>query len=262
MQRIKRSVKFQATFPPQYQSCPRSLFEVQRTTTKLHHVPTRMTALLSSLNHARLEASEPRLANSNRAETIDLEAARHAITKNASGLAIDMTDGTNELAEKVSGQQYAFSPGSKSFPDGSILSPKPSPTTCDYQPPLMHTTAIPYDFPSPQTTPLQAKLPCFSTMQTSDGQTAYAEMPLKQPLQRRLAVRNIVIAAFGEFLGTFLFLFFAMAINTTVSAVKDAEKAAGDNSSDLTALLVSSLGFGFSLAYVSLPNPHALAVLH
>ncbi|PWN35956.1 aquaporin-like protein, partial [Meira miltonrushii] len=56
------------------------------------------------------------------------------------------------------------------------------------------------------------------------------------------------IATLAEFVGTCMFLFFALAINSTCSTVEDEEKAAGMKTVDLTALLVSSVGFAFSLA--------------
>lgn len=80
------------------------------------------------------------------------------------------------------------------------------------------------------------------------SQSKYDVDRVHAALHSRLEVKNLLVAGVSEFAGTFLFLFFALAINTTVANVKDAEKAAGNNGTDLTALLVSSLGFGFSLA--------------
>jgi aquaporin related protein len=74
---------------------------------------------------------------------------------------------------------------------------------------------------------------------------------VKKELSRRVAAKNIIVAAVAEFIGTFFFLFFALAINTTcvnVVAVERQANTAQSQSTNLTALLVSSLGFGFSLA--------------
>lgn len=54
--------------------------------------------------------------------------------------------------------------------------------------------------------------------------------------------RHLLIACIGEFVGTFLFLFFAFA------ATQVANNLLGDNPTDLQALMYISLAFGFSLA--------------
>lgn len=54
--------------------------------------------------------------------------------------------------------------------------------------------------------------------------------------------RNLFISCMGEFVGTFLFLFFAFA------ATQVANNLLGDNPMDLITLLYISLAFGLSLA--------------
>jgi aquaporin rerated protein, other eukaryote len=76
----------------------------------------------------------------------------------------------------------------------------------------------------------------------------YYDFYSRKVLNRRLAMKNLIIATLAEFVGTCMFLFFALAINSTCSTVKDMEKEAGLRTNDLTALLVSSVGFAFSLA--------------
>lgn len=66
---------------------------------------------------------------------------------------------------------------------------------------------------------------------------------MRDALWKRLQLKNLIIAAIAEFIGTFLFLFFALAIATR----------AGDamGASSLEAQLFSSLGAGFSLCISS-----------
>ncbi len=67
--------------------------------------------------------------------------------------------------------------------------------------------------------------------------------------ERRLTIKNEVIAAVGEFVGTFLFLFFAFGI-ATVAQNPTQPQLPGLTSSTLnqSQLLYLSLGFGFALA--------------
>ena len=93
---------------------------------------------------------------------------------------------------------------------------------------------------------LQDKLPAMMRHPLPLGPNQYqasnAQMEsdaMREALWARLQLKNLIIAAVAEFVGTFLFLFFALAIATR----------AGDatGSSSLEAQLFSSLGFGFSL---------------
>ncbi|KAH7078774.1 aquaporin-like protein [Paraphoma chrysanthemicola] len=77
----------------------------------------------------------------------------------------------------------------------------------------------------------------------------YTEDP-NRPREKRLPgfgwlpnrARHLLIACIGEFVGTFLFLFFAFA------ATQVANNLLGDNPMDIQALMYISLAFGFSLA--------------
>ena len=77
----------------------------------------------------------------------------------------------------------------------------------------------------------------------------YTEDP-KHPSETRLPgfgwlpnrVRHLFIACLGEFVGTFLFLFFAF------TATQVANNLRGDNPVDIETLMYISLAFGFSLA--------------
>ena len=77
----------------------------------------------------------------------------------------------------------------------------------------------------------------------------YTEDP-NRPEERRLPgfgwlpnrARHLLIACIGEFVGTFLFLFFAFA------ATQVANNLLGENPMDLQTLMYISLAFGFSLA--------------
>jgi aquaporin related protein len=99
-----------------------------------------------------------------------------------------------------------------------------------------------------ETAILQDKLPKVLQM------PAYAPNPVnmesdawRDALWNRLQFKNLIIAAVAEFVGTFLFLFFALAINTR--AVDAAADTTGvlTRTGTLEAQLFSSLGFGFSL---------------
>jgi hypothetical protein len=59
---------------------------------------------------------------------------------------------------------------------------------------------------------------------------------------RHEALKNHLVAMTGEFVGTFLFLFFALGIATTVNTIATPGQSAVAN------LLVIALAFGFSLA--------------
>ena len=75
---------------------------------------------------------------------------------------------------------------------------------------------------------------------------------------KRLILKNEMIAAVGEFCGTFLFLFLSLGIATiagqqnltanSAAQVQDTGGASAGGSLDASQLLYSSLGFGFSLA--------------
>ncbi len=65
--------------------------------------------------------------------------------------------------------------------------------------------------------------------------------------ERRLRWKNEVIAALGEFIGTFLFLFFGEGI-ATVAGRPTANGLSAELGKDTSQLLYLSLGFGFSLA--------------
>lgn len=77
----------------------------------------------------------------------------------------------------------------------------------------------------------------------------YAEDP-QRPSGTRLygigwlptSARVLFVAALGEFVGTFLFLFFAF------TATQVANNLLGDNPMDIESLMYISLAFGFSLA--------------
>lgn len=66
-------------------------------------------------------------------------------------------------------------------------------------------------------------------------------------------VRNNVVAAIGEFAGTFLFLFFAFSATQVANTSKSGNQEANENKTiadipDPQSLLYIALGFGFSLA--------------
>lgn len=96
----------------------------------------------------------------------------------------------------------------------------------------------------------QEKLPRALRISSSDPekQEGQAQNFYKEAVQRRIKLKNLIIAAGSEFCGTFLFLLFAEAIATTVSNRADILKAQNaQTTTDLEGLLLSSLGFGFSL---------------
>lgn len=78
---------------------------------------------------------------------------------------------------------------------------------------------------------------------------------IDNPVPRRLpgtgwlpiAAKNHVIGMLGEFVGTFLFLFFAFAA-TQVANMAAADNPLGNAGPDVIVLLYISLAFGFSLA--------------
>ncbi|UZJ55048.1 hypothetical protein CBS101457_004368 [Exobasidium rhododendri] len=95
---------------------------------------------------------------------------------------------------------------------------------------------------------LQSKLPKIMQMPTYNPDPVQMESDAwRVALWKRLQFKNLIIAAVAEFVGTFLFLFFALAINTR--AVNAAADATGiiTRTGTLEAQLFSSLGFGFSL---------------
>jgi len=70
----------------------------------------------------------------------------------------------------------------------------------------------------------------------------------RNALLKRLEMKNLLIAAIAEFIGTFLFLFFALAIGTRASdAGSDFPNGILTKTGGLQSQLYSSLGFGFSL---------------
>lgn len=90
---------------------------------------------------------------------------------------------------------------------------------------------------------IQAKLP--GLMQTDDVKDL-------GKLRKRLLIKNEIVAAVAEFIGTFLFLFFAFGIATQAGQQQLTETSNGQSQSagtlDTNQLLYSSLGFGFALA--------------
>ncbi len=84
---------------------------------------------------------------------------------------------------------------------------------------------------------------------------AQAPPPLPRALRRRLEIKNNIVAFVSEFVGTVLFLFFAFGIATEAANARASTQNNGAVTSlsqnappDTSALLFSSLGFGFSLA--------------
>ncbi|CAO1620222.1 unnamed protein product [Sympodiomycopsis kandeliae] len=74
----------------------------------------------------------------------------------------------------------------------------------------------------------------------------------KEKLQKRLNIKNTIILFICEFTGTTLFLFFAYGIATQASDRMSADSSANpDGPPNTSALLFSSLGFGFSLAVMA-----------
>jgi aquaporin related protein len=77
--------------------------------------------------------------------------------------------------------------------------------------------------------------------------TTYTEDPARPGEERALRwlpnrTRHLLLAFLGEFIGTFLFLFFAFA------ATQTANNLLGDRDMDIGSLMYISLAFGFSLA--------------
>ncbi|PWN30037.1 aquaporin-like protein [Jaminaea rosea] len=71
----------------------------------------------------------------------------------------------------------------------------------------------------------------------------------RESLHKRLEIKNKIVLFICEFVGTVLFLFFSFGIATQASNKIDFDTAADPNGPpDTSALLFSSLGFGFSLA--------------
>lgn len=76
------------------------------------------------------------------------------------------------------------------------------------------------------------------------------------PAERRLAgfgwlpnrVRNLFIAMMGEFVGTFLFLFFAFSATQVANAAAAGRGTTVPKAPNTSVLLYISLAFGFSLA--------------
>lgn len=77
--------------------------------------------------------------------------------------------------------------------------------------------------------------------------TTYTKDPNRSGERRVLgwlpnSTRHLLVAFLGEFIGTFLFLFFAFA------ATQTANNLLGDRAMDIQSLMYISLAFGFSLA--------------
>ena len=77
-----------------------------------------------------------------------------------------------------------------------------------------------------------------------DDAKAAARLPLLRFLPR--GSRGHVVAVLGEFIGTFLFLFFAFAATQIANTTTSTDMAITE--SDVSRLLYIALGFGFSLA--------------
>lgn len=96
-----------------------------------------------------------------------------------------------------------------------------------------------------ETVVLEEGLPQLLRPKTEQAQRSH----YRHELRRRLKIKNAIILFVCEFTGTFLFLFFSYGIATQASNRLDADKAANaQGPPDTSALLFSSLGFGFSLA--------------
>ncbi|TKY89305.1 hypothetical protein EX895_001836 [Sporisorium graminicola] len=99
---------------------------------------------------------------------------------------------------------------------------------------------------------IEEQLPAF--MQVDEKEHKHRHH-YRAALRRRLEVKNNIIAFVSEFVGTVLFLFFAFGIATEATNARASNQNNGQNTSlsqnsppDTSALLYSSLGFGFSLA--------------
>ncbi|CBQ73227.1 related to aquaporin [Sporisorium reilianum SRZ2] len=103
-----------------------------------------------------------------------------------------------------------------------------------------------------QPTMIEQQLPAF--MQVNEKEHKHRHH-YRAALRRRLEIKNNLIAFVSEFVGTVLFLFFAFGIATEASNARASTQNNGQATSlsqnappDTSALLYSSLGFGFSLA--------------
>ncbi|SNX83865.1 related to aquaporin [Melanopsichium pennsylvanicum] len=99
---------------------------------------------------------------------------------------------------------------------------------------------------------IEEQLPDF--MKVNEGEHKHRHH-YRAALRRRLQIKNNLIAFVSEFVGTVLFLFFAFGIATEASNARSSSQNNGNATSlsqnappDTSALLFSSLGFGFSLA--------------
>ena len=99
---------------------------------------------------------------------------------------------------------------------------------------------------------MEEQLPAFMHIDEKDHKHRHH---YREALRRRLQLKNNVIAFVSEFVGTVLFLFFAFGIATEASNARSSSQNNGQATSlsqnappDTSALLYSSLGFGFSLA--------------
>ncbi|SPO23612.1 related to aquaporin [Ustilago trichophora] len=99
---------------------------------------------------------------------------------------------------------------------------------------------------------IEEQLPDF--MKVDEGEHKHRHH-YRAALRRRLEIKNNLIAFVSEFVGTVLFLFFAFGIATEATNARASSQNNGQATSlsqnappDTSALLYSSLGFGFSLA--------------
>lgn len=104
----------------------------------------------------------------------------------------------------------------------------------------------------PESIRLEEQLPAFMKVDEDDHKHRHH---YRAALKRRLQLKNNFVAFVSEFVGTLLFLFFSFGIATEASNARTATQGNGAESSlsqnappDTSALLYSSLGFGFSLA--------------
>lgn len=99
---------------------------------------------------------------------------------------------------------------------------------------------------------IEEQLPAFMKVEEGDHKHRHH---YREALRRRLQLKNNIIAFVSEFVGTVLFLFFALGIATEASNSRAQTQNNGaatslsqNGQTDVNALLFSSLGFGFSLA--------------
>lgn len=104
----------------------------------------------------------------------------------------------------------------------------------------------------PESIRMEEQLPAF--MKIEEGEHKHRHH-YRAALKRRLELKNNLVAFVSEFVGTVLFLFFSFGIATEASNARASAQNNGAESSlsqnappDTSALLYSSLGFGFSLA--------------